>query len=595
MPGKPKLSGGLLVMLAAVAGTIISTQWVAALLDYHPALGTPLFVINEIPVYMPKFFYWWYHFGTEAPHEFERASFAAIAATFSSLILLIIYRATESKILSSHGTAVWADAQDLADSGLLENKGVVLGLTKDGRYLRHDGPEHILLAAPTRSGKGVGVIIPTLLTWPGSVLCVDIKGENWGVTAGYRQQLNNKVIKFDPTISDGSSARYNPLEEIRLRTVNEVRDVQNIADMLVDPQGTGELDHWAKTAHALLVGIILHLKYTQQHATLSDVVTFLSDPVKTVGEKLLDIMSTKHAPGQLFKEIYGVDTQLHPVAAQAAREMTNKAEEERSGVVSTAVALLGLYRDPVVALNTSLSDFTIDDLMNNERPVSLYLVVPPSDISRTRPLVRMLLNQILRKLTETLKFKDGKPVIQYKHRLLLVLDEFPALGRLDTFEAALSFIAGYGLKSLTVIQSLNQLSKTYTQHNSIIDNHHIRIVFTPNEPNTADFISKMLGQKTELVENRTLSGGRFSLWFNHVTVATQETSRPLMTPGEVSQLPKDEEIIFIAGVPPILARKLFYPGDLNFTRRLKEAPDRSDVISPNTETRKQNERQAESS
>ena len=562
----------------------ISTQWVAALLHYHHQLGKPLFVFYGYPIYTPKFFYWWYFYGVYAPKAFDRAAIAIYAGVFifiSFAVAAAIWRSRRPKVLSSHGTARWADNDDIKSVGLLDNQGVILGKNKEGYYLRHDGPEHIMLMAPTRAGKGVSTVIPTLLTWPHSVLVTDIKSENYGITAGYRQnKLGNKVLKFDPTARDKSSVRYNPLDEIRLETKDEVRDVQNIADMLVDPHGKGDIDHWAKTGHALLVGVALHLKYTQREkATLSAMATFLSNPALGFEQSLILMMHTHHTADEtLFSNIYGVTSLTHPVVAQSARELLNKSDRERSSVLSTAMSFLGLYRDPVISYNTSVSEFCISDLMNHDQPVSLYLLVPPSDINRTRPLIRMILNQVVCRLTGTMQFRDGKPVRQYKHRLLLLLDEFPALGRLDAFEAALAFIAGYGLKALLVIQSMNQLSKTYFVNNSIIDNCHVRIVFTPNDGNTPEFISKMLGTKTEAVENQNYSGHRLNVWLGRVSITTSQTARPLLTPGEVLQLPKDKEIIFVGGCPPILAGLVFYYRDKNFMSRLREAPVNSDVL-----------------
>ena len=184
----------------------------------------------------------------------------------------------------------------------------------------------------------------------------------------------------------------------------------------------------------------------------------------------------------------------HPVVAQAAREMLNKSDNELSGVFSTAMACLGLYRDPVVARNTAESDFRIADLMNADAPVSLYLVVPPSDLARTRPIVRLMLNQIGRRLTESMQV-GAKTA--YRHRLLLLLDEFPSLGRLEFFETALAFIAGYGLKAVLIAQSLNQLEKAYGPNNSILDNCHVRLAYAANDDRTARRISDLLGQATE--------------------------------------------------------------------------------------------------
>ena len=313
-------------------------------------------------------------------------------------------------------------------AGLLGPDGVVLGRL-DRDYLRHDGPEHVLCFAPTRSGKGVGLVVPSLLTWPGSAIVHDIKGENWTLTAGFRAR-HGRVLLFDPT--NAASAAYNPLLEVR-RGEWEVRDVQNVADVLVDPEGSLERrNHWEKTSHSLLVGAILHVLYAEADKTLAGVAAFLSDPKRPIETTLKAMMTTPHLG----------DAGPHPVVASTARELLNKSDNERSGVLSTAMSFLGLYRDPVVAQVTRRCDWRITDLIADDRPATLYLVVPPSDISRTKPLIRLVLNQIGRRLTEDLHAKNRR------HRVLLMLDEFPALGRLDFFESALAFMAGYGLKSV---------------------------------------------------------------------------------------------------------------------------------------------------
>lgn len=574
------------MILIETFGMWVSTQWVASLNKYPVEFGPILYVLGDTPIYPPMFLVWWWNYGVYSPKSFDLASYATMGGTILAMGFLFVVSTIRSRtktVATSHGTARWADSSDIEKSGLLNNPGVILGQTMgDNKYLRHNGPEHIMIMAPTRSGKGVGIIIPTLLSWVHSVLVMDIKSENWNKTAGFRKEkLKNIVLKFDPTASDGSSVRFNPLSEIRLRTNNEVRDVQNVADMLVDPQGTGQLDHWAKTGHALLVGVILNLLYFNENATLSDVATFLSDPEQSFEDTLEAMLNTQHeSTTDLFEQIYRTKTTTHPTVAQAARELLNKSENERSGVLSTAMSFLGLYRDPVIAHNTAISEFCIQDLMNSARPVSLYLVIPPSDINRLKPLLRLILNQFVRRLTETMSFKDGREVQGYKHRLLLLIDEFPALGRLDTFEAALAFIAGYGLKAMLVVQSLKQLNKAYTDNNSIIDNCHIRIVYTPNDEKTPEFISKLLGTKTEIIENQSISGNRINAYLGKVTVSTQESQRALLTPGELSVFPMDQEIVFVAGTPPIRAKKVVYYQDKNFTVRQMAAPPESDRIRP---------------
>ena len=263
----------------------------------------------------------------------------------------------------------------------------------------------------------------------------------------------------------------------------------------------------------------------------------------------------------------------HPVVASAAREVLNKADNERSGVLSTAMSFLGLYRDPTVAEVTSRCDWRIADLIAAEHPVSLYLVVPPSDISRTKPLIRLILNQIGRRLTESLDGSDG---IERRHKLLLMLDEFPALGRLDFFETALAFMAGYGIRSFLIAQSLNQIDKAYGQNHSILDNCHVRGTFATNDERTAKRISETLGTATELRAQRNYAGHRLAPWLGHLMVSRQETARPLLTPGEVMQLPPDEAVVMVSSVAPIKARKLRYYADANFKQRVSPPPALAD-------------------
>ncbi|MGP1397624.1 MAG: conjugal transfer protein TraG, partial [Inquilinaceae bacterium] len=458
--------------------------------------------------------------------------------------------------VTTYGSARWAETKDVEAAGLLDPDGVVLGRF-DRNYLRHDGPEHVLCFAPTRSGKGVGLVVPSLLTWPGSAIVHDIKGENWQLTAGWRSRFS-RVLLFDPTNPD--SAAYNPLLEVR-RGDSEVRDVQNVADILVDPEGQLERrNHWEKTSHALLVGAILHVLYAEADKTLAGVAAFLSDPRRPIEATLTAMMKTPH-----------LGDRPHPVVAQAARELLNKSDNERSGVLSTAMSFLGLYRDPVVAKVTSRCDWRIRDLIEGDRPATLYLVVPPSDISRTKPLVRLVLNQIGRRLTEDLHAKR-------RHRLLLMLDEFPALGRLDFFESQLAFMAGYGLKAFLIAQSLNQIEKAYGQNNAILDNCHVRVAFATNDERTAKRVSDALGTATEMRAMKNYAGHRLSPWLGHLMVSRQETARPLLTPGEIMQLPPHEELVLVSGAAPIRAQKARYFKDPQLQARILPPPASKGMI-----------------
>jgi len=548
------LWGQIIVVFAIVLATLwAATQWTAWRLGFQPQLGAPWFEVAGTPVYVPViFFWWWYHYDAYAPRIFVEGAGIAASGGFASIGVAIgmsVWRAREAKTITTYGSARWATKEDIRRAGLLGPDGVVLGRF-DHDYLRHDGPEHVLCFAPTRSGKGVGLVIPTLLTWPGSAIVHDIKGENWQLTAGWRARFG-RVLLFDPT--NPVSAAYNPLLEVR-RGDTEVRDVQNVADILVDPEGALERrNHWEKTSHSLLVGAILHVLYAEADKTLAGVANFLSDPRRPIETTLRAMMATLH-----------LGDRPHPVVASAARELLNKSENERSGVLSTAMSFLGLYRDPVVGAVTSRCDWRIDDLVDGERPATLYLVVPPSDISRTKPLVRLVVNQIGRRLTEELR--------ERRHRMMLMLDEFPALGRLDFFESALAFMAGYGLKAFLIAQSLNQIEKAYGPNNSILDNCHVRVAFATNDERTARRVSDALGTATELRAMRNYAGHRLSPWLGHLMVSRQETARHLLTPGEVMQLPPGDELVLVSGIPPIRAHKARYYEDNRLKNRVLPPP-----------------------
>ncbi len=548
----------LIVLISVWSGT----QWVAWRLGFQPQLGPAWFEVMGWPVYYPPaIFWWWYFYDAYAPRIFAEGGIIAASGGFLAIgiaITMSVMRAREASDIDTYGSARWAERPEIEKAGLLGPDGVVLGKL-DRDYLRHDGPEHVLCFAPTRSGKGVGLVVPSLLTWPGSAIVHDIKGENWELTAGFRGK-HGRVLLFDPT--NAASAAYNPLLEVR-RGEWEVRDVQNIADVLVDPEGSLERrNHWEKTSHSLLVGAILHVLYAEKDKTLAGVAAFLSDPRRTIEATLDEMMATRHLG----------EAGPHPVVASTARELLNKSDNERSGVLSTAMSFLGLYRDPVVAAVTARCDWRIEDLIADAKPSTLYLVVPPSDISRTKPLIRLVLNQIGRRLTEDLHTKKRK------HRVLMLLDEFPALGRLDFFESALAFMAGYGIKSFLIAQSLNQIEKAYGQNNAILDNCHVRVSFATNDERTAKRVSDALGTATEMKAMQNYAGSRLAPWLGHIMVSRSETARQLLTPGEIMQLPPDDEIVMVAGTPPIRAKKARYFEDQRLSERILPPPDPAKLV-----------------
>ena len=620
-----------------VFGSIwMTTQITAYRLHYHPALGTPLLTIGapyrELlgpaaimaatlgaggllmppwrsagamllivaggllalrvgPLYAPlNFFIWWWRFGdvrgTEEVwrHGAWMVSVPSHAAVFVAIVVAVRRARRLTGPTDTHGSARWATGADLHAAGLVDRTdGVYVGAWTDEQetvYLRHDGPQHVLAFAPSRSGKGVGLVLPTLLSWPSSVVVNDIKGENWALTAGWRRErLESVCLKFQPTAADGSSARYNPLLEVR-PWPNDVRDAQLIADMLIDPDGQGSRDHWDLTAHDLLVGTILHVLYAERQKTLHGCLALLSDPARAIESTLTMMLKTVHDPERHYGWVDGVGhpTRTHPAVSGAARALLNKSDNERSSVVSSAVKFLNLYRDPVVARNTSTSDFAVRDLMHHDRRVSLYLTIPPSDIHRTRPLLRLLLQQIVSRLTESMEVEHSSGPGQ-RNSLLLMLDEFPTLGRMDVLQTALAYLPGYGIRAYLIVQDVTQLAHAYGRYEAIISNCHVRVAFAANKVETAKLISDMAGTMTVHKETRTYTGNRLNPVLMHVMASEQETSRPLLTPDEVMRLPDDSALVFVAGHPAIYARKIRYYADPQFSSRAAvPAPSESDRL-----------------
>jgi len=496
-----------------------------------------------------------------------------------------------------HGSARWATDSDIRAAGLIAPRpwlpffrrfkrrsgrriGIYLGLWR-GQYIKDCGPGHILVLAPTRSGKGLSVVVPTLLTWPHSTLVHDLKAENWNLTAGARKRMGQLCLKFDPTCTDGSSVKYNPLAEVRLRTEHEAEDVQNIVHMLLDPKGEGLSDHWSKAGSALLTGAILHLLYVEPNKTLRGLAGLLSDPSRTLVDTIKYIAGATHDPnGSMnWRDQRGTPTRTHPLVAESMRELSSKSDKDSAGVVSTVMDELSLYRDPIIEKNTACSEFTISDLVNHEKPVSLYLVVPMASRDRLRPLIRLMLNQIVRTLTttESLAYKDGRAVSAHKHPLLLMLDEFPVLGRLEVLAEALSLIAGYNIRACLVAQDLAQIRAAYGHNETVTINCDTTVAFAPNKIETAQEYSRLAGETSVKYEQR--SSSRIG-WMGtaNTSLSEPEIRRPLMTPDEIRRLPEDEILIFARHCPAIRTRRLEYYLQPAFKQRQFKPPQNSDRI-----------------
>ena len=599
---------------ALIVFNIAATQWIAHQFSYQSQLGTPIYRNETYAVYQPFAWSLWVlrYAGSTNPEIRFPVQVGVIvvgggcAATLGLFFALNMQRTRRlSKNTEDlHGSARWAHENDIRKTGLLDaRKGVYVGGWCDagsGRlhYLRHDGPEHILAFAPTRSGKGVGLVIPTLLTWSESTVVYDIKGENWAKTAGFRAQQGHLCFKFSP-VEDGTSSRFNPLSELRLFTSRDVSDAQNVADMIVRTgEDSPQERYWQDAAASITTGMILHVCYAAaaegRVASLADLARAFTRPGINLRENLNEIMCYVHDPAlrQNWRTAEGDPSVTHPVVQEKAQEMLDKEDKDFSGVLSTAKTALTLYSDPLVARNTSASDFTIKDLVNHERPVSLYLVVPPSDKIRLRPLIRLMLTMIVNRLTEKMDFQ-GATQKRNKHRLLFLIDEFPSLKRMELFADALSYMAGYGLKAYLVTQDIRQILDQYGVNESIVSNCHVRIAYAPNQLETAEVLSRMTGTKTVQKASFNFSGHRLAPIMGHVNATVDQIERPLMTPDEILRLSParkqrfgDSErivapgqmLIFVSGHYPILGTQLLYFTDPVLSQRAQIQPPNQFVL-----------------
>lgn len=548
--------------LGSLLSLVAATQFVAGVFDGQAALGSPIFSLGEARIYAPwALFGWSSAWSPEYPRPFAVANTLLVVGV--GLSLLVAAAAQHGRLrLPTFGKKSWGSFDDARAAGLLGSGGTVLGKLK-GEILCFDGPEHQLLVGASRSGKGRGHVVPTLLAWPRSALVLDVKGEladgderhGFPGAAGFRERLG-PVLRFAPTRADSCS--FNPLMEVRLGA-NEVRDVQNIVEIIIDPAGDGRhQDFWDRSAKQVLVGVILHVLYTEAppHKTLAVVREKLRD-LKRTSEEMRTTLHRRNPETNI--------PEVHPEVLHAAESFLAGEERMQSGVKATAESFFGLFADPIVAEKTATSDFRIADLMCGERPVTLFLQPPPSDAQRLMPLMRLLLNQIARALMESQTHALGR---RKRHNLLLVLDEFPQLGRMPFFETAMGAMAGYGLKAYLVCQSLNHIVRAYGRDNVILDNCHVVTAFAAADMETAKRIADMAGETWEERPHESVQRPRAILGPRKGSIIYREERRPLMLPGDVRQLGRDEQLIFVSGAKPLKTQKLRFDKESIFTKRL---------------------------
>ena len=605
----------------------VGTQTFAKKVGYHKSLGSPLFIYkNKTPIYWPGKYISWIKFKKTAPKAIQAAE-NNMMGTFILMFFILMAINYKKKVVNVHGSAKWATKSDINKMGffpykdkrkvkkeykktntlalyqanILERKdyikieipeemnsikkylkvlnylltekswrekefysnGVVLGKDQYGRLLIDDSPGHVMMIAKTGGGKGVAVVIPSLITWKGSTLVNDIKGDNWLYTAAYRRSLGHKVFRFEAT-ADGIkkvSCHYNPMVEIRKETVYEYQDARVIAETIVSPDKLRD-KYFGPAGVNYLAAVILHVLYMTKNriGNLTDVYNFMTTPQFSEEEQLKQMINAEHnenGPEDLFYKIYndviiledGTESpRTHPRISRAAANTLSRSDRERSGIIGTAILELEIFATPTILRNTAYSDFRISDFMNYEIPIDLYFVTTPNSIDITAVLLKLFITQILYILTNSMEVNKKGENIAFKHKLLLVLDELTAIGKVDILHKLIPLIRGWGMKALIIIQDMKQLKATYGENNSFLGNMATTLYYTTNDVDTAKYVETRLGNKTEKIVTKSYGHGGF---FRKVTYNESYVKRPLMTAEEVHTMDEKDVVILSAGKNPI--------------------------------------------
>lgn len=564
--------------LGCLVGHVVATQRFAHSIHYQEAfLGEPLLVDEnfEAKLYAPHAIYRW-NARYKGQGVDDLLTQAWIIITMSTVLGFVFgYIAWRVKIsrmrtYDSHGSARMMTPEEVEATGMLSSpkerledktwlkslrgkdpekatSSVLFGKDEKGKYFYHWGPEHLLSFAPTRSGKGVGMVVPSLLTWTESVLVTDIKGENFQIT-GWWRSLFSHVLYLNPT--DPNSAKFNPLLELP-RGRASIAEAMNLAEIIGERPAGEESPFWDGGAKKFLTAVILYVLFTQEDKSLGRCAYLLMYYEKTLIE---------------MSECEIDDLHVQEYVRGIAASGLDKSENVRGGWAAGADGALDLWKDPVIVENTRASDFRLRDMQYAKRAMSLYLVIPPKDLKRLSPLIRLFFQQLTDELTKELNDQsDNEP-----HRLLMLCDEFPQFGRMEKIERAIAYTAGYGIRWWFITQGLDQLDKIYGKDNNFLSNCHVRLAYCCNDDRNAARLSKLLGEATGFKEQEGESGKKGLLAsLTNRNVSKVEFARPLKTPGELQQLAADRVLVMAAGQYPIEGYKITYYDDPHFIPRFK--------------------------
>ncbi|CCA89784.1 type IV secretion system protein VirD4 (plasmid) [Novosphingobium sp. PP1Y] len=442
-----------------------------------------------------------------------------------------------------HGEARWARFGEVKDAGLLASAGIILGRF-NARFLRFGGTEHVMLEAPTRAGKGVGVVIPNLLSWPDSVVVLDVKQENWDLTSGYRaKELRQKTLLFNPLDGEGRTCRYNPLGHIDRRDpVEIINELQKIGAMLFPLPLTGD-NFWAESARTAFLGVSAYVA-----ATVDDGEDALPFTIGEVYRQFAAGDARRRFP-KIIKQREQAGKPLSGACISALRDWISSSDNTFTSIRQSVTAKINLWLNPYVDAATAESDFDLRQF--RDKRISLYLGVSPDDLERVAPIYNLLFQQLIDLNVRELPSSDRHNV-----RLLLLLDEFTRLGRASVIASGFSYVAGYGIRLLPVIQNFSQLDHIYGDKvaKEISANCGVQIVMRPKEINDAKNVSERLGTYTFRAKSRS-----FGAWGRGGgSVSESDQRRALLLPQELLLLPEKDLIVLRSGIPPVYGRKIRY-------------------------------------
>jgi type IV secretion system protein VirD4 len=519
-------------LIAIPLGSLIALA-IASIIGWV-ILGLPVTAYD--PLKMPQFV--WYYRGDP---RVVKAMAGGLAGGVTLLVGLVY--ALWARGAPLHGAARFANEREIKRHGFRSATGIVVG-RKSGRFLTFGGSEHVLIEAPTRSGKGVGIVIPNLLTWQGSVVVLDVKRENFDASAGFRARYGQDVFLFNPTDRQGCTARYNPLAYIDRSDPDDVIiELQKIATMLFVAPDRGEA-FWANGARTGFAGVGAWLAES-------------SDEPLTMGA-IYRYLTEGDARSFFKKELANPNLNLSTGCRTALGDFAGGSDNSFADIKKTITNVLGLWLNPLVDAATSASDFDLRDL--RKRHISIYLGVSPDELDRVAPLYNLLFQQLIDLNVRELP-DDTTPV-----PVLVILDEFARLGRASVIASAFSYVAGYGIRLLPVIQSRSQLRGVYGEHvaDEIVANCGVEVAFTPKELRVANELSDRIGYvgQESVTRSLTING----LLANR-SKSISEQRRALLLPQELMQFPSDRLILLRGGIPPIIGTKIFYFKSRFFKKR----------------------------